>query len=45
MGLSLKKLPKLMELRYGGINDAVDKLGHPNKIKESFESMQLKLYA
>jgi len=34
-----------MELRYGGINDAIDKLGDPDKIKNSFEDLQIKIYA
>ena len=34
-----------MELRYGGINDAVDKLGNPESVRKSFESLQMKIYA
>ena len=34
-----------MELRYGGVRDAIDKLGDPDKIKNSFENLQIKIYA
>jgi len=43
--LSQTKLPQLMELRYGGVRDAIDKLGDPDKIKHSFEDLQIKIYA
>ena len=43
--LSSEKLPQLMELRYGGVRDAIDKLGDPKDVKNSFEDLQMKLYA
>ena len=43
--LSSDKLPQLMELRYGGVRDAIDKLGDPDKVKKSFEDLQIKIYA
>jgi len=32
-----------MRLRYGGVRDAIDKLGDPDKIKNSFEDLQIKI--
>lgn len=43
--LASDKLPLLMELRYGGVNDAVNKLGNPDSVRESFENLQKKIYA
>ena len=43
--LSQTKLPQLMELRYGGVRDAIGKLGDPEEIKHCFEDLQIKIYA
>jgi hypothetical protein len=34
-----------MELRYGGVRDAIGKLGDPEEIKHCFEDLQIKIYA
>ncbi|MGB0294685.1 MAG: type I restriction-modification enzyme R subunit C-terminal domain-containing protein [Flavobacteriaceae bacterium] len=43
--LASTKLPQLLELRYGGVRDAIDVLGNPDAIKSSFEQLQQHLYA
>ena len=43
--LASTQLPQLLELRYGGVRDAIDVLGNPDAIKSSFEQLQQHLYA
>lgn len=43
--LDQEKLPQLLELKYNGINDAVDALGNIPDIREVFTGFQRHLYA
>ncbi|MDA7633242.1 restriction endonuclease subunit R, partial [bacterium] len=42
--LDPSKLKSLLELKYGGIHDAIDELGDPNEIGKVFQGFQKYLY-
>ncbi len=42
--LDTAKLPQLIELKYHSVNDAMEKLGPPQKIRQVFVEFQQNLY-